>query len=107
MAYRATGTRYMYSFDLLSLCSSLICTPPPLLQEQHLCQSNSRCGFCNFWMHSVQDLNRLVCLCNFWNHGIWWFHFLIVHEDEVGIWGWWQQARQYYSPRCITPFLHR
>ena len=41
-------------------------TSSPPLREQHPCQSNCSSGFRNFW-----------------NDGIWWFFFLMVHEDQV------------------------
>ena len=45
-------------------------SPPP--QEPRPCQNRGRCGFHNFW-----------------NNRIWWFHFLVVHDNEVFlvIWG--------------------
>ena len=53
-------------------CAYFLAVTPPPLREPWPCPNRRRCGFRNFG-----------------NHGIWWFHFLGVHDDEVllVIWG--------------------
>ena len=47
------------------------------------------CLYADLCMHRVQDLMSLTCFRKFWNRGTWWFHFLVVREDQVlsVIWG--------------------